>query len=300
MGKEIIKRIDHLLVRVAPPDPLFAILKDQLLLPQAWPVTRNAFFLSGGIHLGNLNLDIFQLNQDPVEENQTARLYGVAFEIQPYEKSLPALRQRGIPHTPPMPFYQLDEQGWQIVSWMNVYLGGLFHSSPLASAFFRLSHHIPANTWEKATLPSDFNLRFGLPYIYNHVYPHGITYAVQYNPAWRGINIVTEPDHSGLDIKQVVEVTIGTNDFLNARECWKKLLQPYSEISQGIWQFPDGLRLRLKPAASDGLLHMVWQVHSLNRAVQFLHRKGMMGKEKKGIVRIDPDQVMGLDIRLVQ
>ena len=304
MGQEIIKRVDHVLVRVTPPEPLFAILRDQLLLPEAWPLTTNAFYTSGGVHLGNMNLEVMQLNQDAAKDaadkKYPARLFGLAFELHPYDKSLPELDRRGIPHTPPVPFYQFDEQGWQVTSWTNVYLGGLFHGGPLARTFFQFSRSASGSAWERAALPTAFNRRFGLPFIFNHVYTHGMTFSSEYNPAWKGINICPEPDRSGLDVKQVSEITFGSSDFLRARARWQNLLAPHPEVAEAVWLLPDNLRLRLKPAAKDGLLHMVWQVHSLNRTAQFLHRRGMLGKEIKGMLRIDPDKVMGLDIRLIQ
>src|SRR5690242_20951046 len=97
----IVRRVDHLVVRVNPAEPLFKILTQQLLLPQAWPVTTNPFYTSGAVHLSNLNLELMQIG----ESQQSAHLYGIAFELEPYEISLPLLNNRNIPHTPPMPFF---------------------------------------------------------------------------------------------------------------------------------------------------------------------------------------------------
>jgi len=302
MGNAIIKRVDHIIVQAEPPEPLFHLLRDQLLLPVAWQIRRDAFFTSGGIHLGNLNLQIMQLNHHKTNgSGGTAKLNGLGFELNDTQASLYELDRRGIPHTPPMPFYQFDEQGWQITSWTNVYLGGLIGGvNPAGRMFFDLSHFTPANTWEKVALPTDINRKLTLPFVYDRVYPNGITYSVEYNPAWRGINMRPEPDRAGLDIKQVQQITIGTSDFLRARERWRNLLAPHPEVGDAIWVLPDGLHLRLKPASHDGLLSMVWQAHSLNRSVQFLSRRDMMGKEKSGVVQIAPEKIFGLDIRLVQ
>lgn len=300
MGQAIIKRVDHLMVRSVPPEPLFTLLKDQLLLPEAWPVTTNQYFTSGSIHLCNLNLEILQLNSDEPQPNQPARLYGIAFELEPYEVSLPELERRGIPHTPPMPYYIVDDQGWQVTAWTNVYLGSLIGGNPLAGAFFALSQRASPNAWEKGSVPSTFKRRYAVPIIFNQVYPNGITLSYDYNPAWRNQNIRPEPDRSGLDIKRVKEVTLAVRDLEQARDAWNRLLQPHPEISPGVWSIPDDLQLRLVPGPQEGLVGMIWQAHSLNRSAQFLHRRGLLGAEVNGAVIIDPKAVLGLDIRLVQ
>ena len=296
MQQAIVRRVDHVTVRVKTPRPLFSALHQQLLLPQAWAVTTNPFYSSGGLHLGNMNLEVMQFG----EQSRPARLFGIAFELEPFETSLPQLEERGIPHTPPMPFYLVDDQGWQVTGWTSVFLGGLLPSSPTARLFFTLSRRAPKETWESGSLPKPFNRQFGLPFIYNTVYRHGITVAMQYNPAWRAQHISQEPTRTGLDVQKVFEITIGTRSYDQTYPCWKALLKPHKEVAPGVWALPDGAHIRLIKHSSDGLRRMIWQVASLNRAAQFLHKRGMLGKEKNGMPTIDSTKIQGLDIRLVQ
>lgn len=296
MPETIVKRVDHLVVRVHSPEPLLSTLTQQLLLPTAWPLTTNPFFSSAGVHLGNLNLELMQISQ----QSRPARLYGIGFELQPYDISLPELKARGIPHTPPAPFFILDDQGWQVTAWNNVYLGGLLDDNHAGRMFFSFSQRASPNTWEKTSLPRPFIRRYGLPFVYDTVYRNGMVFAVEYNPSWRAANITEEANHAGLEVQRVFEVTIGVQQYERAYYCWKALLEPYPEIRKGIWKLPGGPNLRLVQRPANGLRRMVWQVASLNRAAQFLFKRGMLGKERDGMLTIDPAKVMGLDIRLVQ
>jgi hypothetical protein len=294
--QSLVRRVDHLVVRGTDPAALFSIFTQQLLLPQAWPVSTNPFYTSGAIHLGNANLEIMKFG----EQEYPTRLYGIAFELLPFETSLPLLSERGIPHTPPMPFYLVDDQGWQVTAWTVVYLGGLMGDTTTSRLFFPLSQKAPKETWESGSLPKPFNRRFGLPFIFNTIYPRGMTFATSYNPAWRSQHIFEEPPHTGLDVQRIYEITVGTNVIDQAYPCWKSLLTPHKEVAAGVWELPDGMHIRLVEHRSNGLRRMVWQVTSLNRAMQFLHKRGMVGKEHDGMPTIDQKKIQGLDIRLVQ
>lgn len=292
----LVKCVDHLTVRVSPPEPLFNTLTQQLLLPQAWPLNTNPFYRSGGVSLGNMNLEIMQVHRRAYH----AALYGIAFDLTPFEQSLPALDQRGLSHTPPLPFYLVDDQGWQVTAWTNVYLGGLWSINPLARLFFTLSQHAPQEVWERGTMPTTFNRRFGRPFVFDRVYKNWMTSAVAYNPVWRAANIHQEGTRPGLELLRVFEVTLGAENFAEARQGWKKLLDPLPELAEGVWQLPEGLHIRLVEAPRDGLLGMIWQVASVNRAAMFLNKQQVIGQEENGRVTIAPEKVGGLNIQLVQ
>jgi hypothetical protein len=296
MKEPVVKCVDHLTVRVSPPEPLFDTFTQNLLLTQAWPLNTNPFYTSGGVHLGNLNLQIMQVQHEP----QPARLYGIAFDLLPFDESLPALQERGVPHTPPQPFYIVDEQGWQVTAWTNVYLGGLLGSGALANLFFALASRAPHETWERGAMPTSFNRRFGRPFVFDRVYRTGMTYGVSYNPAWRAANIASQATQSGLELLKVYEVTIGVRDLNAARKSWKALLNPYPERAPGVWVMPDGLHIHLVETNRVSLLRMIWQVTSVNRAAQFLYKRDMLGAEKDGMLTIEDSKIGGLDIRLVQ
>jgi hypothetical protein len=312
-AETIVKCVDHLTVRALAARPLFNALVNDLGLPQAWPLTTNPFYTSGGVSLGNINLEVMEAQAHP------ARLYGIAFELTPFEESLPILDERRIPHTPPLPFYVLDDQGWQVTAWTTVFLGGLFHDGPLASMFFALSRRAAPDTWERGTLPTSFNRRFGQPFVFDRVFHTGMVQAVAYNPVWRAANIqqvqaipVTGaagshapgdvPVSAGLEVLRVFELSVSTRSPERAMRRWDMLLRPHPRLAAGTWLLPEGLHLHLLKTKNgpEGLRRIILQVASLNRAAHFLHRRGMLGEEKNGMIRILSDKLQGLDIRLVQ
>ncbi len=296
MMEEIVKGVDHLLVRAAEADPLFSLLAEKLLLPVAWPVRTNPFFTSGALFLGNLNLEIRQASMPP----QHAELYVLALSLTPFSQSLTALSERGIPHTPPSPFYIYDDQGWRITAWSTIYLGGLLGNSVAVRLFQALSKRSRRSTWEKRTLPTPFNRRYAIPALYNTIYRRGMISAVQYNTTWQTQHIQQELTHTGLDILKVYEIGIAVQSYKKAYDCWKALLEPHPEISPGVWKLPDGLHIHLMKNGDTGLKRMIWQVTSLNRAVQLLHKLDLLGPEKDSMPTLKTAKVQGLDIRLVQ
>lgn len=309
--KAVVKCVDHLTVRASPARPLFDALINDLGLPMAWPLNTNPFYTSGGVSLGNINLEIMQVHSQP----HPARLYGIAFELLPFEESLPILEARRIPHTPPLPFFLVDEQGWQVTAWNSIFLGGFFDDGPLASLFFALARRAAPDTWERGTLPTEFNRRFGRPFVFDRVFRGAMAQAVSYNPVWRASNIqevaipVTGgaaveqmPVSAGLEVLRTFEVTMSTRSPERAMRRWDALLRPHPRLAAGTWLLPEGLHLHLLKTKEgyEGLRRVILQVASLNRAAQFLHKRGMLGEEKNGMIRIKSDRLQGLDLRLVQ
>lgn len=301
-GGRIIKQLRHVTVRVLSPEPLFSVLVDQLLLPRAWPVTSYPLFTTAGIHLGNANLELLQIGRQPSpgDRERPARMYGLAFEMEPYEISLPELERRGIQHTPPTPFYIYDEQGWQTTAWTTVILGGMMRPSTMEQTFVNISRRFSTEGWERTAHPTTFNRRFRTPFVYDRIFRRWMVSGIQYNPAWYAANVQEIPTRAGLEVSGLYEVSIGASNYPAAYLNWKNLLDGHDEVVDGIWRLDGGVHLRLQEHPTDGLVGMVWQVESLNRAAQFLHRRGLFGEERDKTISIQPQAVMGLDIRLIQ
>lgn len=307
MVQPIVKRLNQVVIRTASAVPLFNLLKDDLELPLAWQVKSNPFYFSGGLNLGNTYLEIIQVKNSsrnwkplsPKSGTAPAWLYGLAFQLHPYAVSLPELSLRGIPHTLPMPFMEMDKHEWLVTTWNTVYLGGLLEQPPLARAFFRLANRAPQNAIEHSSWPNWFTTRIGYPSLFDRIYRNGMIYSVEYNSAWFEALTPANPGSPGLELVGLREVQIGARNLKEARENWWRLLFPANEIQPMLWELEDGTYLRLVDHPEDRLVSMVWQVRSLNRAAQYLHHRGMLGSESREQVTIAPDKIMGLDIRLV-
>ena len=88
------RRLDHLLCDVPDIDASFKLFHDRLGFPVAWPI--GAYWPGGrmcGIALGGINLELIQLDTEPVAE---ARIRSIAFE--PTAEIGETLTTEGIPY----------------------------------------------------------------------------------------------------------------------------------------------------------------------------------------------------------
>ena len=129
--RRIVKQLDHLLVRVADPEPLFKLLSETLKLPVAWPLRAYPAFTSGGVTLGNLYLEILSCSVRSAQsaDNSTAARYAaIAFEVASLEESLEELDRRKIPHGPVTRYIEIEADGTKTKLYQNVILGKLLGS----------------------------------------------------------------------------------------------------------------------------------------------------------------------------
>jgi hypothetical protein len=115
----IVRQIDHVYVPLDDARTAFTFLTEGLKLPEAWPFADYGFFGSGGVSLGNVNLEVLQGNNLPGGCPQhPARVTGIAFEpAVEIDELMRAFDSRGIPHTLPMPYVPA---GSQAPLWTNV------------------------------------------------------------------------------------------------------------------------------------------------------------------------------------
>jgi len=95
------------------------LLTEVLLLPEAWPYSEYGVFASGGVCLGNANLEVVRGNDMPsLRAQHPARVTGIAFEpVGEIDDTVAVLDSRGIAHTPPTPFVV---PGGTSPAWTNV------------------------------------------------------------------------------------------------------------------------------------------------------------------------------------
>jgi len=95
----VVRQVDHLVAVVPAPAPLLALLVDTLRLPRAWPIARWGDFVSGGVSLGSVNLELLAGRPGP-----EGRLAHVVFEPEPLADALAELDRRGLAHGDREPF----------------------------------------------------------------------------------------------------------------------------------------------------------------------------------------------------
>lgn len=111
----IVRQVDHVLVVSRDAATLFAVLTDTFQLPVAWPFSGHGNFSSGGVSLGNVNLEVLQ-ETDPSAKGSTPRWTGFALEPEPLDDSVRELDARGIRHGVPVPF----RDGFFRLRWTTV------------------------------------------------------------------------------------------------------------------------------------------------------------------------------------
>jgi hypothetical protein len=264
--RQPVRRIDHIMIRVAEPRELYEFFSDVLKLPVAWPLTSpRAGVSTGGVSFGNVNVEAIRF---PGQTDPGPRLMGIALEPSPLNESLAELDRRGITHGEPRPLVVVAADGSRNTQWTNVTLLQFSDSDSPADATMHvfLSEYSPA-------------------YV---------------NVDQRRARLQTQLTDSGggpLGVVAVKEVVIGASDMEASGRLWRTLLE--SAPSRGVWQVGDGPGVRLVPAGEDTLQALVIEVASLSRARAFLREKGLLGPETADGAAIDPSRI-GLDLRLVE
>ena len=146
----IVRRVDHLNIRVRDPRRLFSFLTEELRIPVAWPWIRMPGFESGGAALG-LNLE--PVRYSPGRKTRAPKdggLYGLAFEPVESGRASAALAEREIPHSAPIPyigtypedadtptFHRREDLPRRGNLWTLVMLGGFLGDRRLARDYSR-------------------------------------------------------------------------------------------------------------------------------------------------------------------
>jgi hypothetical protein len=132
-GRPLVRRLDHVYTVVEDPGKALRFLHDVLQLPVAWPFADYGSFASGGIGLGNLNLEIVKAG-GAFAAHHPAVITGMGFEPATAidDAFINELDRRGIAHSPPTPG----------ASWTNVNLTGVTDTED-DTLVFATEYHYP-------------------------------------------------------------------------------------------------------------------------------------------------------------
>lgn len=303
--KPLVRRIDHLIIRVDDRryDELFSLLADTLRLPTPWPPTDHPTMRSGGVFVGNVDMEILYVPADHITEQ--AEFYGIVFESWPDDPAA-ELTRRGFAYLSSA--YTQKEAGKpSTLLWMNYFLESFWPPNRWQKFLFGLKRLIPNSMWMRSSSDSGGNAG-SVQWIFNQVYRQGIVFLVKYNPAWRDINAERRISKAQLEMRaggvlgliRVKEIAVGTTQLTESSALWRKLLRPAIEETGLCWQAGDGPALRVITAERDGLHHMVWEVASLEDARVALMALDLLGAVMPDEITLDPEKCFGLDIRLVE
>lgn len=113
----IVRQVDHILIASSHAKELFSLLSDTFQFPVAWPMSHYGNFASGGVAVGNVNLEIIK-DSEVAAGSAKSRWTGIALEPEPLRISVAELDARGILHGTPVPF----RSGFSTTRWTTVSL----------------------------------------------------------------------------------------------------------------------------------------------------------------------------------
>jgi hypothetical protein len=316
VDRQVVKQLDHIIVRADDPQPLFKLLSETLQLPIAWPLRSYPSFTSGGVTLGNLYLEVLSVaarRESSSHHSPDARFAAFAFEADPLAQAAKELVRRKIPHGPATPYVQREADGRKTKLYSNVILGKMLGRNfwidtmilmgrlPGASAIADPGAGGALVRWGMDKVMSG-NLVFLVEYAYGAFtdLPHWSEFKNHEEKRAADRATLAAGQGGALGIESVKEIVAGVKDFDGAQQCWGKFLEPTAETAQGVWEIADGPAVHLVPADESLIQALVLKVSSLKKAETFLSETGMLGALEECQVTIAPEKIYGLDVRLVE
>ena len=310
--RPVVRQLNHVVARVDDARAVFSLFTETLGLPVAWPLASYPSFQSGGVALGNLYLEIMQCGPGR-EPSGGGRLCAVAFEAPGIEQAVEELSRRGVPHTPVAPYVERGEGGTRTKIWSNVVLGRLVGRDLLLDATIMMSRLPGAARMSDAGAGGWFNrlqldtlMRRNLVFLVEYHYenfgerPFWSEFGDHDNKRAQDLARLRANDGGALGLERVREIVVGVRDFEHARALWAKLYAPAPEVSNGVWEIDDGPALRLIESDSNSIQSLALRVSSLERAETHLRESGMIGTVTGNELTINPANLEGLLVRLVQ
>jgi hypothetical protein len=103
-----------------------------------------------------------------------------------------------------------------------------------------------------------------------------------------------------LGIEYVKELELRVKDKEKALQKWQNLLSPHLYSSDGSLAIGGGPRLCLVEADQDYIHSIKIKVKSLEKARKFLSTQGLLGKDKKFSVILNPDKTFGILFEILE
>jgi hypothetical protein len=259
----LVRKVDHVFVPVADPAPLFTLFTETLGLPVAWPIHDYGLFRSGGVCLGNANIEF--VTGDPAvmpyfSPTEPLTVRGICFEPAT-GAMLGVLDERKLRHTEPIPFEGKGHRHDGLL-WTNVFLGDMVQEAAVA---FLCDWHAEESLRGEAAQEAMDASNGGM-----------------------------------LGVRGLAEVTLGVVDHDNALDRWRRFLAPATPDEHSTFRLGDGPAIRLKPSPIEGVAGMFLEVSSLDYAREVLHSLDLLGPTRASVVGLDYARTGGLDVWLTE
>ncbi|HEY0319688.1 MAG TPA: hypothetical protein VGC66_01835 [Pyrinomonadaceae bacterium] len=313
-NKPVIKQLDHVIARVDDAEALHRLFSETFQLPVSWAVKSYKAFKSGGISLGNTNLEILTVGaKSDADGDASARFCAFAFECESLSETVEELGRRKLKCSSVVPYIESPAEGLPKTHlWSNAFLDGLA-GSDLWTRYVIFSTKMPGYQFWANLLRGSRVEQQGI----SRLFSGALVFLVEYEyqnfknmPLWSDFKNHDEKRAAdaealraqaggALGLLSVQEITVSVKDYERANENWKKLFAPVQPLAQGLWEVADGPAVRVVRGERDLIQGLVFKVADLERAKTFLREKGMLDSTSSEQIRIDPAAIYGLDIRLV-
>jgi hypothetical protein len=259
-AEPVVKKVDHITVSCTDPQALFDTLTQTLGLPVAWPFSAYPGFSTGGVQMGNVNMETIKFEGESTGQQMPpfTFVYGIVFEPYPLDQITGELQARGA--DPGQPRDQMREiNGQPVKMWTDVTLQALCTQAYIV-------YLVDYTEQAKAALTA---------------------------------NAVTGP-LGGIGLTGVLEIDILSTQADQTRQLWETVFAPAPMSADGVQSYGSGPAVRISQGSQDFIEGLVLQVASLQTARDFLAGLGILGDSTATELTISPAAVQGLDIRLVE
>jgi len=260
----LVRKVDHILVPVADPQPLHDLFTRTLGLPAAWPVMQRGSYFSGAVCFGNANLEFIRGDGTLPFLTAVEPLVARAIAFEPVASSgwADELTARGLPSVGPMRGEGESIHGGHRLLYENTFVLGMIDDE--TGTFLCYYHSEEAMRGDAATAA------------------------------------LREAGGGVIGALGLAEITIGLSDMEAGMERWKRFLAPIEPDAHGAFHFSEGPAVRLKESPIDGVAGLWVEVASLAAARDALRERELLGPMRASGIGLNYARNGGLDVWLTE
>ena len=254
---------DHLMIQVLNASAAYELFVSGFGLPIAWNLSDYQIFTSGGVSLGNVNVELLESSAKSKEDGifpKTNGIIGIAFQpAESLNRSLTLLDQKQIQYGAPEPF-TVDMHGSPMTLWTNVNFDGFM---PGTQVFY--CNYSFDETKQRARLTSELSTIGGGPLGIIGLTGIGINYSNE-----------------------------------SVRSNWERFLPLVHESTPDLLDGGGGVKIRMIPSDQDSIASIIIQVRSLQQTESVLHRMGVPYTVRDGSLFMESEKIPGVEISFIQ
>ncbi len=298
--QSLIRGIDRVLIHTQDVERVFGRFRHEFGLSVAWPITDCGLLVSGGLHAGNMNIEIGRFAGFEIPGTW---LYGIGLApSQTTWETVNGLVSRKVLHAPPVTLrYKEAVAGASTLTFLRNLLDGqpntpFWLSRPLGGATRVCRALATVSTWMVGTEVGSltFAKLLGSSAVFicdNHIDRHQERLA-ELKAHWKRTR---QSGSYGITGIATIDIEVSTNTA-----CWGRLLDRPDLDANSIHSFSTGPRLRFHPGERNRLLGIEFSCANLESIARQLIEKKSLIPTDGGRITLSPDRMDGLTIGFSQ